>query len=76
MLNSGEMMPSPAKPERSEKMPKPITTMPDDLKNNGACVDCANDNDVNERAASTGSVPSAKKSIMLAPPINEPEDSA
>lgn len=69
-------MPSPARPARRAKMPSPITITPADLKNRGACLECAKDADPNERKANTGSVPSAKASIIRSPPINDPLDSA
>jgi len=59
-----------------EKVPRPITTMPTDLKKRGAYFERANDADPKERRARTGNVPSAKKSISENPPINEPLESA
>lgn len=70
------MIPRLVKPVRSEKVPRPITTIPTDLKKRGAYCDFANDADQKERSASTGNVPSAKKSIREKPPINEPLESA
>jgi hypothetical protein len=70
------MMPRLVKPVMREKAPRPITTIPTDLKKRGAYRDFANDADPNERRASTGNVPSAKKSIIRRPERNEPLESA
>ena len=63
--------PSPAIPARSADSARPITTIPADLKNKGACFPCANDADPNERRRSIGNVPRAKASIISIP---EPKD--
>ena len=49
MLNNGLIIPRPASPERSANNPSPITTIPADLKNKGACFPCAKDAEPNER---------------------------
>ena len=76
MLNKGLMIPSPASPARSANNPRPITIIPADLKNNGACFECANDTEPNESSASIGNVPSANENIMRSPDINDPLESA
>ena len=69
-------MPSPASPAKSANIPSPITTIPADLKNKGACFECAKDADPNERRDSIGTVPKAKANIMRSPDINDPLESA
>lgn len=76
MLNSGLITPKPASPARSENNPSPITTIPADLKKSGACLECAKETEPNERSASTGSVPKAKKNIISNPDVNDPLESA
>ena len=76
MLNKGLIIPSPASPARKANNPRPTTTTPADLKNSGACFDCANDAEPNERSASIGSVPSANASMIRAPDMNEPLERA
>src|SRR3989338_7651488 len=76
MLNKGFMIPSPASPATSANNPRPITTIPADLKNNGACFECANDTEPNESNANIGHVPSANENIMRSPDINDPLESA
>ncbi len=66
------IIPSPASPARSAKRPRPITTIPADLKNRGACFECANDADPNERRRSIGSVPRANANIISSPAVKEP----
>lgn len=46
------------------------------MKKRGAKRDCENDTDQNDKRASMGNVPSAKKSIMAPPFINDPLESA
>ena len=75
-MKSGLIIPSPASCANSAKMPSPITTIPADLKNSGACFEWANDADPKERSRSIGSVPSAKKSMISSPDINDPLESA
>jgi len=72
MLNSGLIMPSPASPARSPNNPRPITTIPADLKNNGACLPLANEAEPKERSASIGNVPRANANIIKSPDINDP----
>ncbi len=76
MLNKGLMTPSPASPARRANTPRPITTTPADLKNNGACFECAKDTEPNESNASIGSVPRANANIIKSPDINDPLESA
>ena len=66
------MIPSPASPERSAKSPRPITTIPADLKNKGAYFPWAKEADPNERNASIGSVPKANANIIISPDMKEP----
>lgn len=70
------MIPIPASPPRREKMPSPITTIPAVLKNSGAYRELANEIDVYDRSMRTGNVPRAKKNMMVAPLMNDPEESA
>ena len=70
------MIPSPASPARSANNPKPITTTPADLKNSGACFECAKEADPNESKASIGNVPSANANIIKAPDMNDPLERA
>lgn len=70
------MTPSPASPARSAKAPRPITSTPADLKKRGACFDCANEAEPNERSASIGSVPSANDPMMRKPETKDPLESA
>ena len=70
------MIPSPASPARSANNPRPITTIPADLKNSGACFECANDIEPNESSASIGNVPSANADIIKSPDINDSLESA
>jgi hypothetical protein len=72
MLKSGLMIPSPASPARSANNPSPITIMPADLKNKGACFPCANDADPKERSKRIGSVPRANAIIISIPDTNDP----
>ena len=65
-------MPSPARPPRSANMPSPTTITPADLKKSGACLEWANEDEPNERKASTGSVPRANASIIRKPDMNDP----
>jgi hypothetical protein len=37
MLTNGLIIPRPARPASKANIPRPITTTPADLKNNGAC---------------------------------------
>ena len=69
-------MPSPASPANKANIPRPITTTPADLKNRGACLECANDAEPNDKSASIGSVPSANASIIKNPDMNDPPESA
>lgn len=69
-------MPRPVSPERSANIPSPITTTPADLKNRGACLECANDVDPNDKSASIGKVPRANASIIRKPDMNEPLETA
>ena len=64
------------KPARRAKSPSPITTIPADLKNKGACFEWANEADPNESSASIGKVPRANENIMSEPLINDPLESA
>lgn len=70
------MTPNPASPESKAKSPSPITTTPADLKNSGAYLECANEEDPKDRSARTGNVPSTKPSIISIPDINDPLESA
>jgi len=72
----GSIIPKPANPARREKIPRPITTTPADLKKRGAYRDCANHTEPNERNANTGNVPRAKASMISHPEKNEPLESA
>ena len=76
MLNNGFIMPNPARPATSANAPSPITTIPADLKNRGACFECANDADPNESSTSIGSVPKANANIIENPDMNDPLESA
>ena len=69
-------MPSPASPARNANKPSPITTTPADLKKRGACFECANEAEPNERSTSIGNVPRANANIIRVPDINEPLESA
>lgn len=51
-------------------------TTPTDLKNRVAYFDCEKDTDQNDKRASIGKVPRAKKSIIESPPINDPLERA
>lgn len=70
------MIPRLVSPVTREKVPRPITTIPTDLKKRGAYFDLENDADPKERRARTGNVPSAKNSMRENPPINEPLERA
>lgn len=70
------MIPRPANPARSAKTPRPITTMPADLKKRGAYREWANHADPNERSASIGKVPREKASMMSPPLIKDPLERA
>lgn len=72
MLNSGLIIPSPARPASKANIPSPITTTPADLKNSGACFPCANDVDPKDRSASIGNVPRANANIIKKPDMNDP----
>lgn len=76
MLNKGSITPSPASPARSAKAPRPITKIPADLKKSGACLDCANEAEPNDRSASIGSVPRENAVMIRSPERNEPLESA
>lgn len=66
------MIPRLASPESRENSPSPITTIPADLKNKGACLLLANEADPNERNASIGNVPRANANIIKNPNTNDP----
>lgn len=76
MLNNGLIIPSPASPASNANIPRPTTTTPADLKNNGACLPCAKEADPNDTSASIGNVPKAKANIIRSPDINEPLERA
>lgn len=66
------MIPSPASPDKRANSPRPITTMPADLKNKGACLPWANEADPNEKNASIGNVPRANENIIKRPDRKDP----
>ena len=66
------MMPSPTSPDKNANIPRPITTIPADLKKRGACFPCANDAGPNDNNVSIGKVPRANVNIIKAPDINDP----
>lgn len=76
MLNRGRIIPRPARPASNANIPRPITTIPADLKNNGAFFELVNDAEPKDNNASIGSVPRANASIRNIPSVNEPVDSA
>lgn len=69
-------MPSATRPDKNAKSPRPITTTPVDLKNNGAYFECAKEADPKESKESIGRVPRAKENMMSRPAKNDPLDSA
>ncbi len=52
------------------------TTTPADLKKSGACFELAKDTELNDNKPRTGSVPRAKKNIIINPEVNDPLESA
>lgn len=72
----GGMIPKPASPASSEKMPSHKTTTPADRKKSGAYCDFENVSAPNESKARTGNVPRAKESIISHHITNEPVESA
>jgi hypothetical protein len=76
ILNSGLIIPKPARPDTSAKNPRPITTTPADLKNKGAYFECAIDAEPNERKRSIGNVPRANANIINNPATKDPLPSA
>ena len=72
ILKSGAIIPIPARLARNEKSPSPTTMTPAEAKNRGAYRDCENEIELKERSASTGNVPSAKASMMIAPEKKDP----
>lgn len=66
------MIPRPAIPEKSANSPRPMTTIPADLKKSGAYFPWANEAEPNESSASIGSVPKANANIMRNPDMKDP----
>ena len=75
-LNNGLIIPTPARPVSKEKRPRPITTIPADLKKTDAYFDWANDTELNDNNANTGNVPNVNANISNAPCKKEPLESA
>ena len=67
ILNIGLIIPSPTSAESKANIPKPITTIPADLKNRSLYFDFANDIDPKDKRNNIGKVPRAKKNIIIDP---------
>ena len=76
MLNKGLIIPSPVNPARREKMPRPMTIMPADLKKSDAYFVWANLKELKDRSISIGKVPSANMVMIKVPCAQEPLDRA
>ena len=70
------IIPSPANPERTAKMPSPVTNTPADLKKRDEYFPCANEAEPKERNRSTGKVPRANASMIKTPEVKDPLETA